>query len=58
MIPYPFTRLVFAYGEPIHVPRDAGEADLEALRLRVERGLEAAQARAEAALAEEALWRA
>lgn len=58
MIPRPFTRLVFAYGEPIPVPRDAGEAELEAIRLRVETALEDAVNRAEMALAEEALWRA
>ena len=33
-------------GEPIHVPRDASEAALEAARLAVERGLDAVHERA------------
>lgn len=58
MIPRPFTCLVFAYGEPILVPREASEGELEALRERIERGLEEATARAEEALKEESLWKA
>ncbi len=58
MIPHPFTRLVFAYGEPVTVPREAGEAELEALRVQVERGLQEAVRRAEESLTEEALWKA
>src|SRR5512135_438550 len=42
MIPYPFTRLVFAYGEPIPVPRELDEAAAEAIRLRVEDALKGA----------------
>jgi lysophospholipid acyltransferase (LPLAT)-like uncharacterized protein len=33
VVPYPFTKAVFLYGEPLHVPRDA---DVEEWRLRVE----------------------
>lgn len=58
MIPYPFCRVVFAYGEPIPVARDLDEAGVEEARLRVERGLCEAARRAEEALAEERLWRA
>ncbi len=58
MIPLPFTRVVFAYGEPIPVPRDLDGAGVEVLRRRVEEGLKEAVRRAEEALAEEVLWRA
>lgn len=58
MIPHPFTRLVFAYGEPIPVPRELDEAAAEAIRLRVEDALKGAAMKAEAALLEETLWRA
>ncbi len=58
MIPYPFTRFVFAYGEPIPVPRELDDAGAEALRLRVDEALKAAARKAEASLHEEALWRA
>lgn len=39
IVPAPFTRLVFAYGAPIRVARDADEAGLEAARLAVEQAL-------------------
>lgn len=58
MIPFPFCRVVFAYGEPIWVARDLDEAGVEEARLQVERGLFEAENRAEAALREERLWRA
>lgn len=58
MIPHPFTRVAFAYGEPIRVPREVDEPGLEALRKRVQEGLEEATRRAEAALEDEVLWRA
>ncbi len=58
MIPRPFTRVVFCYGDPIRVPREATEAEMEACRRAVETGLNEATARAERALGEEALWRA
>jgi lysophospholipid acyltransferase (LPLAT)-like uncharacterized protein len=49
-IPLPFTRAAFVYGDPISVPRASSEKDLEALRLRVEEGLEAATREAERAV--------
>jgi hypothetical protein len=49
--------VVFAYGAPIPVPRDLDEEGVEAVRRRVEEGLEGAVKRAEAALTEEILWR-
>jgi len=58
LVPLPFTRVVFTYGVPISVPREASEMELEACRKAVEEGIEAATARAEHALLEEALWRA
>ena len=58
MIPLPFTRVVFAYGEPIPVPRDLDDSGVEALRRRVEESLEGAVKKAQGALGEEALWRA
>ena len=42
----PFGRGAMVLGEPIHVPRAAEEAALEAARLAVERGLDAVHARA------------
>ena len=33
VVPLPFSKAVFVYGEPIHVPRDA---DVEEWRVRVE----------------------
>lgn len=57
MIPCPFTRLAFAYGEPIHVPRELDDTAAEAIRLRVENALKDAAMKAEAALREETLWR-
>jgi len=58
LVPMPFTRVVFAYGEPVAVPREATEAELESCRRAVEEGIESATARAESALQEETLWRA
>ena len=58
IVPMPFTRITFAYGDPIAVPRDLDEAGVEALRVTVEEALERAMARAEEALSEEALWKA
>jgi lysophospholipid acyltransferase (LPLAT)-like uncharacterized protein len=42
----PFGRGAMVLGEPIHVPRDADEAALEAARLAVQHGLDEAHARA------------
>jgi hypothetical protein len=36
MVPYPFSRGLFLYGEPLWVTREAGEASLEASRLELE----------------------
>lgn len=58
MIPYPFCRVVFAYGEPIPASRDLDEAGVEEVRLRVERALLETARRAEEALEEERLWKA
>ncbi len=38
-VPKPFARVVVAYGEPIAVPRDLSDADLESWRDRVERAI-------------------
>ena len=45
VIPIPFTRALFLYGEPIVVPRDG---DVEEWRARVENALNALEAEAEA----------
>jgi 3-deoxy-D-manno-octulosonic-acid transferase len=42
----PYSNLAFVGGEPIHVPRDADEATLEALRKKLETSLNAVTARA------------
>ena len=38
IVPYPFTRAVFLYGDPITIARDE---DVEAARMRVEREMNA-----------------
>jgi lysophospholipid acyltransferase (LPLAT)-like uncharacterized protein len=38
-IPLPFSRVVMKFGEPLHVPREATEAELEALRAELEQRL-------------------
>jgi len=40
LLPYPFARGLFLYGEPVTVPRDAGEASLEQVRLDLETELD------------------
>ena len=39
LLPLPFSRVVVIYGEPIYVPVDASDIDLEAKRLEVETSL-------------------
>lgn len=58
IVPWPFTRVVFAYGDPVVVPRDLDNAAVERYRAKVEEMIEGAMKRAEAALEEEDLWRA
>ncbi len=50
LIPLPGARVVFEVGAPISVPRDADPAAVEAARVRLEQELDAATARAEAAV--------
>jgi hypothetical protein len=38
-VPLPFSRVCFAWGEPIWVPRDADRVQLEAKRVEVEAAL-------------------
>jgi hypothetical protein len=40
MIPRPLSRGRFAYGEPLRVPRAAGEAEREQARRRLEEALQ------------------
>lgn len=47
LIPKPFSRCLMLYGEPLAVPSDASEADLEAARLRLEQAIKDTQADAE-----------
>lgn len=47
MVPLPFARGVFIWGEPIEVPADADDAALEALRIRLEDEVTALQDRAD-----------
>ncbi len=51
IVPYPFTRAIFVYGEPIFVPRDG---DVEEWRLHVERVMNQLADRAENEF--DALW--
>lgn len=47
MVPYPFSRGVFVYGDLIDVPREADDALVEAKRSELERALNEACERAE-----------
>ena len=38
VVPLPFTKALFLYGEPLHVPRDA---DVEEWRLKIEETMNA-----------------
>lgn len=55
-IPYPFTRVVFCYGDPVTIPREVEKGDLKALCKEVESSLNLASRRAQNALADEPLW--
>ena len=44
VVPYPFTKAAFVYGEPIRVPRDG---DLEVYRVKLENALKEVAERAE-----------
>ena len=44
VVPYPFTRAMFVYGEPIHVPRDGNP---EEWRVRIEQAMNALAEEAE-----------
>lgn len=50
MVPYPFSRGLFFYGDPLWVLREADEASLEATRLELEATLNRLTAEAEAAV--------
>lgn len=39
IVPYPFSRGVFVYGEPITVPRDAGDDEMEAKRVELQEAM-------------------
>ena len=39
VLPFPFSKGVFSWGDPIHVPRDMDDAGLEAKRLELETAL-------------------
>lgn len=39
VVPQPFTRAIFVYGDPIHVPRDITDDQAEEFRLRIEETL-------------------
>ncbi|MFQ5701220.1 MAG: lysophospholipid acyltransferase family protein [Acidobacteriota bacterium] len=51
IVPYPFSRGVFVYGEPVRVPRDAGPGEIEVLRALLERRLGELEDRARALVA-------
>lgn len=52
IIPWPFTRVAIAVGEPLHVGREANAAELETDRLTLERRLTELARAAETALAD------
>ena len=47
MIPYPFSRGVYVWGEPVRVPRDADRAVLESKRRELESRLRTVNEQAE-----------
>ena len=47
LVPCPFSRGLFVYGEPIIVARDAGAREMEEARLAVERALNEVTERAD-----------
>jgi lysophospholipid acyltransferase (LPLAT)-like uncharacterized protein len=47
LVPHPFARAAFVFGEPLHVPEDADRAALEDARQRLQSALEAATAAAD-----------
>lgn len=49
VLPYPFSRILFLWGDPIHVPREIDAAGLESLRLKVENELNRLTEQADAA---------
>lgn len=53
IIALPFSRGVYVWGEPIHVPRDADDAQMEALRVELETRLNRLCAEADMALGTE-----
>ena len=59
MIPFPFTRVVFSYGDPITIPRDATDAQMEGeLSVLVQNAMEKTNRIAEEALEDESHWKA
>lgn len=44
VVPWPFSKAVYVYGEPIHVPRDG---DVEEWRMKIEDAMNAIAAEAE-----------
>lgn len=50
MIPLPFARGLFVFGEPLHVPADCGREKMETLRLKLQEDLDALTLRAEKSL--------
>ena len=51
LIPLPFSRVVYVGGEPLTVPRESNDDDMERLRLELQRRLDAVTAAADAAAA-------
>jgi lysophospholipid acyltransferase (LPLAT)-like uncharacterized protein len=55
-VPYPFTRGIFVYGDPIEIPREASDEEIEGWRVEVERRMNALAADTERDFDE--IWRA
>jgi lysophospholipid acyltransferase (LPLAT)-like uncharacterized protein len=51
IVPLPFSRIVFAFAEPLFVPPDADDASVDAAAAELTRRLDVARAKAQAALA-------
>jgi lysophospholipid acyltransferase (LPLAT)-like uncharacterized protein len=53
VIPYPFSRIAIAVGEPVYVPKGLDAAGLESLQLDMERRLRTLFGQADSALGED-----
>lgn len=54
VVPRPFTRAIFLYGDPIHIPRELADEEAERYRVTIEQTLNGLAERGEREF--DALW--